>query len=160
MRTVLTHPHPILDGVVPEVTDFSMAHLAPIVDEMTEVMEANHAIGLAANQIGINERIVCIRTRDESILFYYNPVIIGNYKTTTKAKEGCLSMPDVIVEVERYNTVQFTSYCLDEERLIKEQLAGRAARIFQHEVEHLFGLNIKSGLTLVEWTARVIQHKT
>lgn len=155
MRAVLTHPHPILDGVVPEVTDFSLAHLAPIVDEMTEVMEANHAIGLAANQIGINERIVCIRTRDESILFYYNPVIVGNYKTTTKAKEGCLSMPDVIVEVERYNTVQFTSYCLDEERLIKEQLAGRAARAFQHELSHLNGWKLTEHGLLTCMTPRV-----
>lgn len=155
MRAVLTHPHPILDGVVPEVVDFSMSHLAKIVDEMTEVMEYHKALGLAANQIGISERIVCIRTRDGSIVFYYNPVIVGNSRTTTKAKEGCLSMPEATVEVERYNTIQFFSYDLEKECRVKEQLAGRAARIFQHELSHLFGWALTDHNLLTCLTPRV-----
>jgi peptide deformylase len=146
MAEVVKHPHPILDKVVEPITDFSLAWLAPIRDALVETIEKHNAVGLAANQVGIDQRAIGIRTRNGNIRIFFNPVVVSESSQRSTREEACLSLPGVLVEVSRADRVQFTHTELDEEtgqpKAVKEQMSGLAAAAVAHEIDHLNGRSI------------------
>ena len=111
---------------------------------LIETMLAYNGIGLAANQVGILERMIAIQFQDtrESIVMY-NPVIldtVDDIKVTTN--EGCLSFPRVRLEIARYSTVVVKyqdRYGTEHTR----QLDGIDSVCIQHEIDHLNGIVFK-----------------
>jgi len=120
-----------------ESFDGSLAHLA---EEMLLTMREHEGVGLAANQIGRLKRILVAAVEDESFVLV-NPVIEEATDTTEQALEGCLSIPEIQVEVERPTAVTILAQDTSGAPL-RIEAAGLLARVFQHEMDHLDGLLI------------------
>ncbi len=112
-----------------------------IIEKMIDAMFANEGIGLAAPQIGVSKQIIVVNGgKDKNIIKLINPVILER-EGENKAKEGCLSIPDIYVEVKRssYVTIEGLN---EKEELVKIEADGLLARILQHEIDHLNGILI------------------
>lgn len=109
----------------------------PIIEKMTKVMFENNGIGLALPQVGINRRIFIMGNKD-LLVGCINPVII-NYRGLYKDQEGCLSFPNLWLNVNRASEIDVRFYQVD--GTVKEvTLNGLMARVYQHELEHLDGI--------------------
>ena len=136
---IRTFGDPVLKSRATPVKDFdeSLEHLA---EEMARVMREAEGVGLAANQIGRLKRIFVAVHEDEQYAIV-NPVIEESSETTQRDIEGCLSIPETRVEVERLTTVTVSGQDLSGEPL-RVEAEGLLARIFQHEIDHLDGVLI------------------
>jgi peptide deformylase len=111
-------------------------------------LEREEAVGLAAPQIGIGRRIIAFRCRGfdekeperkkEDCEILVNPRITQRRGEPVVAEEGCLSCPDIRVEIERYPEIKVRAYDL-EGRKVNKQYLDFAARVVQHEIDHLEG---------------------
>jgi peptide deformylase len=109
----------------------------PIIEKMTKVMFENNGIGLALPQVGINSRIFIMGNKD-LLVACINPVIV-NYRGLHKDQEGCLSFPNLWLNVNRASEIDVRFYQVD--GTVKEvTLNGLMARVYQHELEHLDGI--------------------
>ena len=118
--------------IVPAVTD----DLRRLADDMFETMYAAKGIGLAAPQVGRLERLAVVDV-DGARFALVNPEIV-HQEGSVKGEEGCLSIPDVYADVERFGTVKVRALDLKGEpfELEATDLLGRC---FQHEIDHLHG---------------------
>ena len=138
---ILTLPDPILRKVskpVERVDD----ELRQLMDDMLETMYAAPGVGLAAVQVGVPRRLIVLDvSKDEEQaepLFMANPEIVALGPETRMHEEGCLSIPDVLVEIERPASV--TVRYLDRLGECQELTAeGLLATAIQHEINHLDG---------------------
>ena len=138
---IITVPDPILRKISEPVERVDIAVLK-LMDDMLETMYAAPGVGLAAIQVGQPRRIVVIDTADDGEdkkpLCLINPEIIKLGSTTRLYEEGCLSIPDVRVEIERPETV--TVRYIDRAGKQQELAAeGLLATALQHELDHLDG---------------------
>ena len=108
-----------------------------LIDDMFETMYAARGIGLAAPQVGRTERLAVIDV-DEEPMVLINPEILESSRSTEKAEEGCLSIPDIYGDVERPAQVRIRA--LDREgNVFEREATGLLARCMQHEIDHLHG---------------------
>jgi peptide deformylase len=107
---------------------------------MIEVMHREDGVGLAAPQIGVVSRIMVWRDpeHEDDDHVFVNPEIVARSEQCTTASEGCLSVPGCMMEVERSDEVTVRAQDLSGNPLELEA-AGIAARIMQHETDHLDG---------------------
>ena len=99
-------------------------------------------VGLSANQIGISERAFAM-VRDieyNEIIVCFNPQIIKTYKEEVEMEEGCLSYPDLYLNISRPKKI-IVKYEDVDKKTHKLKLDGLASRIFQHEYDHMEGDN-------------------
>ena len=114
--------------------------------EMSRILKENmihyEGVGLSANQIGISERVfvMILHMETEEIITCFNPRIIKRYKDCGWFEEGCLSYPDEIINVNRPNRI-VVKYEDEDKKEHKIKLDGFAARVFQHEYDHLEGID-------------------
>src|SRR5918999_1525277 len=136
---IRTFGDPVLKSRATPVKDFdeSLEHLA---EEMMRVMREAEGVGLAANQIGRLKRIFVATHEDEQYVIV-NPVIKERSEVTEKDIEGCLSIPETRVEVERPIAVTVSGQDPSGEP-VRLEAEGLLARIFQHEIDHLDGVLI------------------
>ena len=136
---IRTFGDPVLKSRATPVKEFdeSLEHLA---EEMMRVMREAEGVGLAANQIGRLKRIFVAAHEDEEYAIV-NPVIEERSETTQKDIEGCLSIPETRVEVERPTAVTVSGQGPSGEP-VRVEAEGLLARIFQHEIDHLDGVLI------------------
>jgi peptide deformylase len=107
---------------------------------MTELMHEAQGVGLAATQVGVLRRLFVFVDEGEDRALV-NPAITARSDVTEVDEEGCLSLRDVLVPVERPTAVTIEGLDLDGSPLELElQLAS--ARIVQHELDHLDGVLI------------------
>lgn len=138
---IITIPDPILRKISDPVETVD-ADVRRLMDDMLETMYAAPGIGLAAIQVGVPKRIVVIDTADEGEekkpLIMANPELVALGPATRLYEEGCLSIPDVRVEIERPETV--TVRYVDRAGKQQELAAdGLLATAIQHELDHLDG---------------------
>ncbi len=117
--------------------DGSLAHLA---EEMLATMREHEGVGLAANQVGRLKRILVAAVEDETFVLV-NPVVDEVADATEQALEGCLSIPEIQVEVERPAALTISAQDTSGAPL-RIEASGLLARIFQHEIDHLDGVLI------------------
>jgi peptide deformylase len=117
---------------VTTVTD----ELRRLIDDMFETMYAAKGIGLAAPQVGRNERLAVIDVDDQPLVLI-NPEIVSA-EGTIKAEEGCLSIPEIYGDVERASRVVVRAVDRQGKGF---EVEGREllARCLQHEIDHLHG---------------------
>lgn len=149
IRKILTLPDPKLREVSKPVAavDDEVLQLA---DDMLETMYDAPGVGLAAIQIGVAKRVVVIdasnENEDPEPLTLINPEIIASGSETRSHEEGCLSIPEVLVEIERPTPV--TVRYLDRSGAVQERQAdGLLGTAIQHEIDHLDGKLIIDHLT-------------
>src|SRR5918911_4259135 len=100
---IRTFGDPVLKSRASPVKDFDEP-LERLAEDMKRIMHENEGVGLAANQIGRLKRIFVAAHEDEEYAIV-NPVIEERSETTEKDIEGCLSIPETRVEVERATAV-------------------------------------------------------
>ncbi len=111
-------------------------------------MERDDALGLAAPQIGISKRVIAFRNRnfdekgrltsDQECDVLINPRITQTRGEPVKGTEGCLSCPDIQVEISRFPEIKVRAFDL-QGRKINKRYTNFLARIVQHEMDHLDG---------------------
>ncbi|HSC92884.1 MAG TPA: peptide deformylase [Gaiellaceae bacterium] len=114
--------------------------LARLAERMTRLMQEANGVGLAANQVGILQRLVVIQpTPEEDPVALVNPQVVERGAAAETDDEGCLSLQGVLVPVERPSSVvvEARDPAGAELRLELEDLA---ARVVQHELDHLEGV--------------------
>jgi peptide deformylase len=127
---------PILRAVTAPVTEVSDA-LRQLADDMFETMYAAQGIGLAAPQVGRQERLAVVDV-DKNPLVIVNPEIIASSEEALRAEEGCLSIPDIYGDVVRARHVVVRA--LDRYgQPFEVEGAELFARALQHEIDHLHG---------------------
>jgi peptide deformylase len=138
LLTILTYPDPRLHKVAKPVTEFDDS-LVQLARDMAETMYEAPGIGLAATQVDVHRRVIVIDTTEsrDDLLVLVNPEIIRAEGRATQA-EGCLSVPGVYDDVERY--AQITVRAQDAQGNVFEKAAdGLLAVCIQHEMDHLLG---------------------
>jgi peptide deformylase len=108
---------------------------------MIELMDNAFGIGLAAPQIGVSNRLLVYRVGDSPPIVLANPVIEWASESAETFEEGCLSLANVHVEVDRAIHVRVTGQDAFGDRLLIEA-SGLNARVIQHEMDHLDGILI------------------
>ncbi len=114
-----------------------------LVKEMLQTMYSANGIGLAAPQVGINKQLLVVDCELEDPtslpIIMINPKIVRASQELCVVEEGCLSIPNVYLDVTRPKTVEI-SYKDEHGRPQKRQFADLPARVIQHEMDHLNGV--------------------
>lgn len=132
---VLSFPDERLREQAKEVDVFNKS-LKKLVSDMRETMLAHKGVGLAAPQVGVDKKVVVIGWNDEKHVVI-NPVIISQ-DGIEDADEGCLSFPGVYEKISRPTSVS-VEYQDENGSKLSINAEGFLARIFCHEIEHLYG---------------------
>ena len=145
VREIVTLPHPILRQKARKVTDFG-PELQTLVDDMVETMRVAPGVGLAGPQVNVPLRVIVVEygsdEDEEAPLKLYtvvNPEITRLSQETETGMEGCLSIPQIVGEVERPLQATIRGFNRRGQPL-KLKANGWLARIFQHEIDHLEGV--------------------
>ena len=116
--------------------------LIDLSQDMIETTLAAPGIGLAANQIGVPWRVFVVNmgveTDKDNLITLINPEITA-MEGSESGEEGCLSIPDVIVEVNRATQIEIKAVDLNGKD-IRYEASGLLARALQHEMDHLNGI--------------------
>jgi peptide deformylase len=130
---------PVLRSAASPVTEFDGA-LAEEAERMIGLMRDGMGVGLAATQLGILRRILVFQAGPDAVpTVLVNPRIEWSSEELAGAEEGCLSLPGVVVEVERPLYVRVRGADQTGEGLLIEA-SGLEARVLQHEIDHLDGV--------------------
>ena len=132
--------HPILHNKVKPCSVNLDRHF--VAKTLIENMHHYEGIGLAANQIGMDVRAFAM-VRDlenNEVIVCFNPKIVKKYSELVNCEEGCLSFPDKFINVNRRDIID-VKYEDEEGKEHKITLQGLPSRIFQHELDHLNGID-------------------
>ncbi|HIY75630.1 MAG TPA: peptide deformylase [Candidatus Sphingobacterium stercorigallinarum] len=120
----------------------------PLLDKLADrmlktVQDPKHpGVGIAGPQVGINKNVIWVQRLDKTgapFEFYVNPKILWRSELKRTGPEGCLSIPDRKEDVLRSYAIRLQH--IDRKGEVKEELIeGFTAVIFQHEVDHLYGI--------------------
>lgn len=149
---VLVYPHPVLRRGGKPVTAFD-GELRELAGRMMEAMYEEGGVGLAAPQVGIEQKLLVLNPTgdagDRS-----GEMVLCNPRITRKkgrefGEEGCLSFPGIQAEVERWVDITVTYQDLDGQ---EQTFAAKdwLARIVQHELDHLEGVLFTDRLTAAD----------
>ena len=135
---LVVEPSPLLRQVCDDIQAFD-DDLHVFVRDMFETMYHFKGIGLAAPQVGVLSRvIVCSYDKKELVLI--NPIILSG-EGKVIMEEGCLSLPDILVNVERYEEITVNAKDINGNELSFTE-NGMMAIVIQHELDHLDGILI------------------
>jgi peptide deformylase len=141
LRHVRKFGDPVLRTKALEVQRFD-AGLRAEIARMGALMHDSIGIGLAANQVGVLHRVLVYRVEHDSpVTALVNPKLEWASGDTEVMDEGCLSLPAVLVEVERPLYVRVRARDENGDEMLIEA-SGLEARVIQHEMDHLDGVLI------------------
>jgi len=123
-----------------DITEFD-DDLRRLVERMTALMHDAQGVGLAATQVGVLRRLFVFEPDEDGPRALVNPVIVDRSDETEPDEEGCLSLQGVRVPVDRATRIVVEGK--DENgQDVRYELEGYAARVAQHEFDHLDGVLI------------------
>lgn len=164
--SICTYGNPALRKKAEKVTEIT-GEIHELVNGMFETMNAERGVGLAAEQVGRAESLFIIDIpadsdldeegqRDnpdiEMPLVCINPKITEHTNMVQVDQEGCLSFPEIYVNVERWYEVD-AEYTDLEGTLQKIHAKGLLARALQHELDHLGGILLVDRMSHVKKVA-------
>ena len=123
-----------------EVADFD-DDLRRLVDRMISLMHDAQGVGLAATQVGVLRRLFVFEPDSEGLRVIVNPVVVERAHETASDEEGCLSLQGVRVPVERSTRIVLEGRDPNGDE-VRYELEEYAARVVQHELDHLDGVLI------------------
>lgn len=151
LRNIVKLPDPVLRRKAHPISKFD-SNLQTLIDDMVETMREAPGVGLAAPQVGISDRLIVVEygedEEDENgeiighpkkLYVLINPEIVKTSEEKEMGVEGCLSIPGLVGEVERYSAIQIKALNRRGQPT-KVKAEGWLARIFQHEIDHLDGI--------------------
>lgn len=152
LREIVFLPEPVLRRKAKPVTKFDK-ELQTLIDDMIETMREAPGVGLAAPQINLPMQLAVVEYAEgedeeleegapepkKKLYVLINPEIIKVSEEKVMGIEGCLSIPGLVGEVERYEAIQVKALNRHGSP-VKLKVDGWMARIFQHEIDHLNGV--------------------
>jgi peptide deformylase len=151
IRNIISLPDPVLRRKARPVTKFS-GEFQSLIDDMIETMREAPGVGLAAPQVSVSERLIVVEYGEEEededgtiiehpkkLYVMVNPEIVKTSEEKVTGIEGCLSIPGLVGEVERFESIQLKGLNRRGQP-VKLKADGWLARIFQHEIDHLDGV--------------------
>ena len=132
-----TLPDPVLRQKARRVTKIDAA-LQKLIDDMIDTMRDASGVGLAANQVGVLQRIVVIEIpEEEEVLVLINPEITRR-EGERLVEEGCLSIPGYRGELTR--SLKVRARALDRDgNTMRVKAEGLLAQALEHETDHING---------------------
>ena len=141
LRLVRKYGDPVLKSRALPVERFDDG-LRDEIRRMGDLMNDALGIGLAATQLGVMHRVLVYRVDpDAPVAAVVNPVLEWSSRDEEALEEGCLSLPGVLVDVERPVYVRVRAFDEYGDALTIEA-SGLEARVLQHEMDHLDGVLI------------------
>src|SRR5258708_33481049 len=136
---IILWPDPRLKKVSKEVLIFD-ERLRSLTSRMFQLMREHRGVGLAAPQVGINQRMFVMNAtgKPEDDCTYINPVLY-EAEGEEEGEEGCLSLPQININVWRSMKMRIDAQDVDGQKF-SQTAEGYLARIWQHEYDHLNGL--------------------
>jgi len=131
---------PALRLTAHEVTEYD-DDLRRLVDRMIALMHDAQGVGLAATQVGVLRRVFVFEPDDQGPRAIINPAVVSRGGEPEVDEEGCLSLQGVRVPVERATELVLEGKDPNGDA-VRHELAGYAARVAQHEFDHLDGVMI------------------
>ena len=142
VRNILVYPDPFLARKAAPVTKID-ERMRELVRDLFDTMYASEGIGLAATQVGVDQRVIVVDVSpsDESgkPIALVNPEILGQEGPIVVCMEGCLSVPGVRGEVARPEGVVVCG-TNEQGEPVTIRAEGILARALQHEIDHLDGV--------------------
>ena len=152
LRTIVSLPEPVLRRKAKPVTKFD-DKLQTLIDDMIETMRAAPGVGLAAPQVAVSERVIVVEyfehEEDEEkedseeapkkLYVLINPEITRQSSEMVMGTEGCLSIPGILGDVDRFEAITIKGKNRHGQPMTVKA-KGWLARIFQHEIDHLNGV--------------------
>lgn len=141
--SIVTVPDPSLKKPTQKVSLFDQA-LKEQINDMVGTLRQQIGVGLAANQVGIDNRVVVIECADDDrgkipLSVFVNPEIVQYSDEINSTEEGCFSVPKIELDIERANKIK-VKYQDESGKSTKFTPKGFLARILQHEIDHLNGI--------------------
>ena len=154
---IITYPHPTLRHKSKPIKRVDTA-LREVVREMFKLMYDANGVGLAANQVDLPIRLFVVNLeadpeKGEEMVFI-NPVI-SMPKGTEENEEGCLSLPGLTLDVDRFEKVTVEALDPDGQKL-EIEAEGLLSIALQHEIDHLDGIFLVDRLSNLR---RKLYHK-
>ena len=151
VRPVRLYGDPVLRRRALEIDTFD-GTLRDLVADMRDTMHAYRGVGLAANQVGVLQRVLVAEVplgEDRfAELALVNPAL-SEVEGAAASEEGCLSIPGIFDEVRRAEKVRVRALDL-EGRPLDFVAEGYVARVLQHEVDHLDGVLFVDRLSVLK----------
>ena len=141
--TLVEPTHDLLKHPLPEITAETEPESRPeLLANMVETMKHYGGIGLSANQCGIPIRMFVFGD-NENYIPCFNPKILEYGGPEVAIEEGCLTYPGLFIKIWRQEWI--VAQWEDENReLHKENFTGLQSRVFQHEYDHMQGIDFRS----------------
>ena len=141
LAQIRQYPDPVLRMKANDVEEFD-GDLAKLIERMEHLLHDANGVGLAATQIGVLRRVFIFQPDpDEEPRALVNPRLAQGSDEREADAEGCLSLQGVVIPVERHERVAIEA--IDPEgKDVRLELEGLAARVVQHELDHLDGILI------------------
>lgn len=143
-QTTDAHQHKTLLNLSTEIDPLDK-NTAILVKRMERsLLSTDGGVGIAAPQVGINRKIIWVQRFDkvgEPLEYFINPVITWRSELQNLGPEGDLSIPDFRDQFYRSKVIQLEYVDLKGQKF-SEMVEGFTAVIFQHEIDHLFGILI------------------
>lgn len=148
--SIIQPDNPHLRRPAARVNDFG-PQLQQLIDDMVDTMVDAEGVGLAGPQVAQNRRIILARLPDDEdsreeygedagkLYVLANPKIIRRSDEMVIGVEGCLSLPGLLGDVERHESVELAGQTRDGEP-VRLKASGWLARVLQHEIDHLDGI--------------------
>ena len=137
LAQIRQYPDPVLRMEARPVEEFD-DDLRRLVARMNDLMKDANGVGLAATQVGVLRRVFVFSPEEDRVVVLVNPEVVRRSDEIEADDEGCLSIQEITVPVERPVSVRIEGR--DERgEAVGYDLEGMAARIAQHEADHLDG---------------------
>jgi peptide deformylase len=141
LHQIVKEPEKVLRGnarpLAAEELDTPQLHR--LIKDMVHTMYDAKGVGLAAPQIGLDQRIIIVAPPGQEPMAIINPEIVKRSIGTNPSEEGCLSVPGTWGVVRRANSLTVKGLAPDG-KPFRKSVKGFEATIFQHEVDHLNGI--------------------
>ena len=149
IKNIITVPDEMLKKISEPIENIGVDE-KKLINDLLETMYASKGIGLAAVQVGILKRILVIdvSSKDEkkNPLSFINPVIRSVSDEMSVYEEGCLSIPDTFIEIERPSLCEVEYINIEGKKKILK-CDGLLSTCLQHEINHLDGKLIIDNLS-------------
>lgn len=173
---IYAYGHPVLRKECDEIDEKDPA-VKQIIKDMFETMYGANGVGLAAPQVGMNLRLFIVdatryaddyknskdpeeRKEYENLKdfkkVFINPIIVDETGDEWAFEEGCLSIPEIRADVNRQEKVTI-EYFNEKWELVEETYDGFAARVIQHEYDHIEGVLFTDKISPIK--KRLMQRK-
>ncbi len=113
--------------------------LTSLVAKMFETMKLGKGVGLAAPQVGLEQRLFVVQIEGDTPRVFINPEIVQTSMELEPFEEGCLSIPGVYADLDRPSGIKVQAWNERGRRFVLEA-EGFLARVIQHELDHLNGI--------------------